>query len=130
MHPVIPTNEEFREAMDVMWGKGLEGRRLAEAKKRTREHFETLYLVEIELGPAGAGLDWSAITQPISGRPQDEWQVPFDEQPLDTEGKRWAFFLHFVDLHRPLKTPLGERTLPEPTPIPPHLQHVSYEVPG
>jgi hypothetical protein len=38
--------------------------------------------------------------------------------------------MHFVDLGRPLSTPLGEKLLPRPTPTPAHLASVTYEVPG
>jgi hypothetical protein len=42
---------------------------------------------------------------------------------------RWAFFLHCVDLARPLETPVGPRTIPTPSPCPKHLRHLRYEAP-
>lgn len=113
-----------------MWGDGLAGERLPEAQGQVRKHFEGLFLLEIEIEPHDAELDWSAITQPISGTPQDDWQVPFDERQLRSGGNRWAFFFHFLDPQRPLQTPLGECALPDPTPTPPHLQDVEYDLPG
>jgi hypothetical protein len=130
VHPVIPSADQFREALEVMWGSGLRGVRLADAKRCTREHYSKLFLLEMEIEPHDANVDWSAITQPIDGQPRENWQVPWDERPIGEEGNRWAFYLHDVQLARRLCTPLGECDLPEPTPMPRYLQHLVYEVPG
>ena len=130
VHPVVPTEEQFRGALEIMFGEGLKGRRLAKAEAEVRGHFDELFLVEIAVEPSGAEPDWIAITQPIEGQPSDSWQAPYDERPIGDEGTRWAFFVHYLDLKRPLSTPVGDRDLPEPTPMPAHLKHIEYEPPG
>jgi hypothetical protein len=130
VHPVIPSVQEFDEAVAIQWGLSLVGNELERARASVREHFNRLFLIEIQIQPADAELDWSKITQPIDGLDRSSWQVPYDERPIDQPTGRWAFFLHFVDLKRPVSTPLGERMFCPPTPIPPHLTSVKYEVPG
>jgi hypothetical protein len=130
VHSVVPTEQEFREAIAIQWGDNLSGERLRRAESQVREHFANLYLLEIEIEPADADINWSAITQPIEGQPQANWQVPYDERRLDEPESHWAFFFHFLDRGRPLQTQLGDRRLPNATSIPPHLQGVLYEVPG
>jgi hypothetical protein len=129
VHPIVPTEEEFREAIAIQWGDNLSGERLRRAESQVREHFANLYLLEVKIEPADADINWSTITQPIEGEPQANWQVPYDERPLDEEG-HWAFFFHFLDRGRALQTQLGDRKLPDATPKPPHLEEIRYEVPG
>ena len=129
VHPVIPSAEEFDQALEIQWGSGLAGSELERARQSVEEHFSELVLIEIQIEPADGEFDWSEITQPILGQDRSNWQVPHDEQPVDQAAGRWAFFLHFADLRRPISTPLGERLLPSPTPIPRHLASIRYEVP-
>lgn len=113
MHPIIPSADQFREAIEVMWGTGLTGVQVADAERCTREHFSSLFLLEVEIEPPDAEVDWSAITQPIDGQPPENWQVPWDERRIGEEGNRWAFYLHNVQPYRPLSTPIGECDLPK-----------------
>ena len=89
---------------------------------------EPCHLIEVELFDR-AEVDWGAITQEVPGEPQANWQVPWDERPLDCEERRWAFHFHYLDFTRPLLTPEGEIQLPEPTPVPEHLTGIEYEPP-
>ncbi len=130
VHPVVPTVQQFEKAVETMYGEGMRRLALSKAKKAVREHFDNVYLLEIEISPPGSVPDWSAITQPIAGESKDAWQVPFDEQPLDDDGRRWTFFFHYLDFDQPLRTQLGEIPLPRPVPTPEHLRHITYEVPG
>jgi hypothetical protein len=130
VHPVVPTEGQFREAVETQWGHDLTGQELARAEDRVREHFAGLYLVEVFAVPVDADIDWGAVTQPVEGQPRANWQVPYDERRLRKEENRWAFFFHYLDLTRPLQTQLGDRALPDPTPTPPHLGSIVYEVPG
>ena len=130
VHPVIPTEQEFQEAVAIQWGNDLTGQERERAEDHVREHFANLYLLEIEIEPAETEVDWTAITQPVEGQPRANWQVPYDERRLEGRKNYWAFFFHFLDRSRPLQTQLGDRKLPEVTPIPPHLQSIRYEVPG
>jgi hypothetical protein len=130
LHPVSATETELREAVTVQWGEDLSGEQLCRAEGLVREHFARLYLLEIEVKPADAEVNWSAITQPIEGQPPENWQTPYDESRLDGREGHWAFFFHFLDRNLPLQTELGERRLPQTTPIPPHLRGILYELPG
>jgi hypothetical protein len=107
----------------------LQARTLFQAEHQMREQFGSLYLLEIEVVPAGSDIDWGAITQPVRGQPRANWQVPYDEQRIGEDGNRWAFFFHYLDLTRPLGTEIGGIMLPSPTPIPSHLPSIVYDVP-
>jgi hypothetical protein len=130
VHPVLPSEEEFEEALAIQWGSNLAGNALKRARQSVHEHYNGLFLIEIQIEPADGEFEWSEITQPIRGQDPSNWQVPYDERPVDEPAGRWAFFLHFLDLRRPLSTPLGEKMLPGPTPTPGHLASIKYEVPG
>lgn len=129
VHPILPTEQEFREAIALQWGEDLSGDELHRAEGQVREYFANLYLFEVEIEPADADVDWCAITQPIEGQPKANWQVPYDERRVDERENHWAFFFHFLDRSRPMQTQLGDRDLPGSTPIPPHLRSIRYEVP-
>lgn len=130
LHPVIPSDEQFHEAVGIMYGEDLGDEERAAAEAQVREHFANLYLLEMQVEPPGAEIDWAEITQPVDGQPRDSWQVAYDDNPLDEDESRWTFFFHYLDRSRPLNSELGPLPLPEPTPIPPHLSAVVYDVPG
>jgi hypothetical protein len=73
--------------------------------------------------------DWAEVTQEIPHQPKENWQVAYNEEPLDESGRRWAFFFHYLDLKKPLLTPVGEVPLPELTNLPNHLKRIKYEAP-
>jgi hypothetical protein len=129
VHPVVPSEDLFEETLEAQWGSGLTGDSLREARQHVRDHFQGLYLIELKIEPPSAEVDWSAFTQPRADTPEEEWQVPYDEQPLDESSGRWIFFLHEVVPSRPLRTPVGPRELPAPSPCPAHLAHVEYASP-
>lgn len=87
---------------------------------------EPCYLIEVKLLSDLDALDWGAITQELDDQPPDNWQVPYDEQPVSEDGKRWVFFFHYLEFDMPLVTPDGPLTLPPPTEIPKHLQRIEY----
>jgi hypothetical protein len=129
LHPVEMTPEMLDDAIEIQWGPGLEGDELADARGEVRAHFAGLYVIEIRLDPADAEFDWAEFAQSQDGVPESEWQVAYDEQPIDEAAGTWAFFLHGVDTRRALETPVGPRRLPAPSPCPDHLRHITYEVP-
>jgi hypothetical protein len=129
VHRVIPTPEEFAAAVESVWGQGFIGDQRTQAEQHFDQHFSGLYLVEVEIAPSDAEVDWREVTQSITGVDQSSWQVPYDEQPVDAESGRWAFFLHSLQLDRPLMTPVGPRDLPAATAMPSHLMAIRYEVP-
>jgi hypothetical protein len=83
------------------------------------------HLIEVELSHA-EGFDWGKVTQENPMQPRSNWQVAYDEQPLDEDERRWAFFFHYLDPSRPLLTPDGPVNLPPPTPRPAHLNSIEY----
>jgi hypothetical protein len=88
---------------------------------------EPCYLVEVEID--NTGFDWNSVTQQDARNTPQDWQVAYDEQPLDDNGTRWAFFFHHLNFDEPLLTADGPISIPKPTPIPRHLQHVEYVPP-
>ncbi len=107
------------------------------------------FLVEVLVTGSDRRFDLGAITQADASTPSTDWQVPYAEKLLTPEGDgvlldlwggdgdpemwigdvRLAFFMHHLDLARPLTTPFGEATLPSPTARPPRLQAISYKTP-
>ncbi len=104
------------------------------------------HLVEVEIREAGGPLDIAAFTQEDPDQPRDDWQVPWDETYLDAAGEtvvgdsfnppeatywdgspRIAFFMHYLDLSRPLVTPAGDIQLPPLSTKPERLAVISYE---
>jgi hypothetical protein len=128
VHPIIPTSVEFETARDILHGENLTGEELESADRDVAEHFKGLCLIEIDVQPPDGIVDWISITQPIEGKSSDYWQAPWDERK--TSQSRWAFFLHFVQLDKPLQTSIGLIELPKPSPLPPHLAGIKYDLPG
>jgi hypothetical protein len=88
---------------------------------------EPCWLLEVEVDDSD--FDWGQVTQEADGQPRDNWQVPWDERPLDSDEHRWAFFFHYLDLKKPLLTSDGPVNLPKPSPRPAHLKEIQYEEP-
>jgi len=86
---------------------------------------EPCHLIEAELVGVD-DFDWGEVTQEDSTQPQANWQVAYDEQPLDERRCRWVFFFHYLDFDKPLLTPEGPIDVPAPTPRPEHLWAVEY----
>jgi len=105
------------------------------------------YLIELRVN--GPGFDLNDVTQEQEGVWRDDWQSPWDEKLLGSDGgtvvaeahefdvpgvvpgdtARVAFFFHHLDLNRPLKTGFGDVELPPETPRPARLASVEYEQP-
>ena len=129
VYSVEPSTEQFNEAVEILWGSGLTGAKLKEAQVNTREHYAGLYLIEVQLDPPVATVNFGDFCQQIEGRPQSDWQVAYDERAIDASTGIWAFFLHNVDLRKPLETPVGSLQLPTLSTKPAHLSSCVYEVP-
>jgi hypothetical protein len=89
---------------------------------------EPCHLIEAELSDS-ENFDWGKVTQEDKSQPRAHWQVPYDERPLDDDERRWAFFFHYLDLSKPLLTPVGPIQLPAPTRRPAHLKSIEYMEP-
>jgi hypothetical protein len=129
LHPVEMTPEMLDDALEIQWGPGLAGDDLEDARREVRAHFAGLYVIELQLEPGDAEFDWAGFAQSQDGVPESDWQVAYDERPIDEAAGKWAFFLHGVDTRRALETPVGPRPLPPPSPCPDYLRHIRYEVP-
>ena len=86
---------------------------------------EPVHLVELEVD--ADDFDFGEVTQETPGQPHSNWQVAYDERELGAN--RFAFFFHYLDLSRPLLTPIGPLPLPPESPVPEHLQDIEYEQP-
>lgn len=86
---------------------------------------EPCHLIEVVLVNADQ-YEWGKVTQEVLGQPKSNWQVAYDEQPLDSARSRWVFFFHYLDHEKPLFTTEGPVPLPAPTPLPAHLMHIQY----
>ena len=80
------------------------------------------HLIEVAISDGGNTFDWGAVTQDDPSQPRPNWQVAYDETPLDDAKTRWTFFFHYLDFSKPLLTPCGALTLPPPTCLPDHLK--------
>jgi hypothetical protein len=108
---------------------------------------ESCHLVEVLIRHHTGILDIGGFTQEVPGQPRGNWQAPWDERVLDSDGTkdiagrfprnivadgtplRVAFFLHFVDFKTPLITPAGAVDLPDPEPRPQRLAFLDYDAP-
>lgn len=84
------------------------------------------HLIEMEIEEQSTPFDWGGVTQEDSAQPRTNWQVAYDETPLNDESTRWAFFFHYLDLSKPLLTPAGRLAIPAPSSLPEHLRHLRY----
>ena len=142
VHPVRITKSSLRQAWIAENG---DASGIADLLKLPDQEFEArhrgLHLIEV-LIDATHPVDFEEFAQPTPTGPRSDWQAPYDEQYLDASGQtlldeplddaptRAVFFLHFLDLNRPLLTPAGPRDLPAPTRLPDRLHRlVSYSPP-
>jgi hypothetical protein len=107
---------------------------------------EPCHLIEVTIHRFGFDLDIGSFTQEIPGEAEDNWQVPYDEHFLNSDGTmvlnpdypdeipeaddlRVAFYFHYLDLKRPIKTFIGDMSLPEVTKKPGRLSILEYDPP-
>jgi hypothetical protein len=114
---------------------------------------EPVHLVEMLIRHSKRAIKVGKITQELPGQPELNWQVAYDEKILNAAGTRvvaggflewknpglWSklwigdvrlvFFFHYLDLSKPLKTPLGDASLPPETKKPRRLSAITYEPP-
>jgi len=92
---------------------------------------EPVHLIEMVIEGNAVELDFGQVTQEDVTQPRENWQVAYEEQVLDeaNDSVRFACFFHYLSFEKPLLTPLGIVQLPQPTPMPTHLQHIHYDPP-
>ena len=110
------------------------------------ESDEPCHLLELEIRNPTDGFDLGSITQEISDEDIDNWQVPYDEHYLNIEGEkpidpdypdempnsdmlRVAFYFHYLDINKPLRTPAGDVKIIKETKRPDRLNFMVYEPP-
>lgn len=108
---------------------------------------EPCHLIELLIRGHVGLVNVGAFAQERPGQPRNNWQVPWDERVLDSEGckdvlgqfpsetrsdgkpLRLIFFFHYLDFDRPLITPAGELMLQAPEERPERLAFLEYESP-
>ncbi len=101
-----------------------------------------VHLIEVFVQAKASEVEIGGFTQEDPNRPQDSWQVAYDEHYLNEAGTevvgtfmsdltqiqqestRLAFYLYFIDFSRPIRTPYGEVMLPSVTDLPERLRSV------
>jgi hypothetical protein len=92
---------------------------------------EPVHIIELLVEGDAGSFDIGEVTQEVARTPKSNWQVPYDERVLEeSEGRiRYAFFFHYLDFEKPLRTPAGSLPIPNATKVPAHLQDIEYESP-
>jgi hypothetical protein len=90
---------------------------------------EPVHLIEVQIAPDEADLDWASVIQPGDNPDRSYWQAAYDERQVPSSPDHWCFFIHYLDPSRPLDTNLGPVVLPPVSPLPAHLRFVRYEEP-
>jgi hypothetical protein len=107
---------------------------------------EPCHLIEIVLKGAIENFYMGAFTQEQKDEDIGNWQVAYDEHFLNDQGTadlnedqydkrpegdsfRVVFFLHYIDLSKPLLTPFGSVQLPIEQPMPRRLGFIKYDPP-
>ena len=110
------------------------------------ESDEPCHLIELSIHGLGSDFDMASFTQEIPYESEDHWQVPYDEHFLTLDGlmvlnpsnpdeipvdgnARVAFYFHYLDVKRPIKTPFGDLDLPKVTKKPERLNMMEYDPP-
>ena len=99
------------------------------------QDFEHLWLLEILIENADREFDQLDYTQANPRVSKAQWQVAYEETFLDPKGIRKqdpalgrpirvAFFFHYLDLGKPIRTPFGDVPIPFPTSFPKRLRRV------
>ncbi len=121
-YQVHPTEELFRQAMSLKYGGlalSLDQQDLA--KQLVRDELSSVVLFEVLVENPDRNFDVGDFSQP------DSDQIAYDEAYLSPDGKsvisrlrapdseslRLAFYLHYVDSSKPLRTSYGELPMPE-----------------
>jgi hypothetical protein len=86
LHPIVPSVEELDEALRIQWGSGLAGSELERARESVKAHFSGLFLIEIQIKPADAEIDWFEIPQ-LRKYVQQPQQV---EEVIDNDAPRYS----------------------------------------
>lgn len=102
-------------------------------------------LIDVQVTGLDEPLDLASWSLPAPGLPRENWQAPYNEHLLTSDGwVRWGvdgdldtpasrslrlcFWLYMM-AEGPLLTPSGEVAIPASTPLPEHLASLAFEAP-
>ena len=105
---------------------------------------KNVFLLECYIDCSPQNIDMMSFTQKIAGVPKSSWQAPYDEKYLNENGDaviggmfdgnklsgkttRVCFYMFYLDINRPLLTPFGSVTLPEPIDMPKRLYDITKD---
>lgn len=148
----LPVTEElFREQFDILHGEQFEGlfgrmskKKRAEAERQVREQLNSVVLIEAVVHERDDRFDVGEFTQPRDGVPKENWQAAYDEAFLSADGEslavergeppptpgdlRVAFYLHYWQPDKPLRSTYGDIACPPVEDMPGRLVRlVPYE---
>jgi hypothetical protein len=122
------SDELFRKQFDILYGYEMSEKYKLLAEKQCRDQLNSTVLVEVKVMNRDSQFDVSHFTQPINNVPKDNWQTAWAEAYLCPDGEsliveRWssapksgdlriAFFLHFWNPSKPLRTSYGDLVCP------------------
>jgi hypothetical protein len=138
------TDELFREQFDLLYDYPMSKRERADAERQCREQLESIVLIEAVVRDRDTRFKVGGFTQPQDGVPESNWQVAYGEVFLTADGdgltvERWseapesgdlrvAFFLHFWQPDKPLRSTYGDVACPSVQEMPERLTRlVPYE---
>ena len=138
------TDDLFREQLAILYPAHLPDVDLAAAERQVREQLDSTVLVEVLVRNRDGRFDMGHFTQPDESIPRENWQAAWAEAFLSADGEvlavdRWssapevgdlrvAFFLHYWDAKRPLRSSYGDIHCPPPQAMPERLERlVPYE---
>jgi len=138
------TKELFRKQFETLYEHPMSKQQRAEAQRRCWEQLSSIVLVEVTVRNRDDRFDVSHFTQPQEGVPEANWQVAWAEAYLTPDGEallvergsdppksgdlRVAFFMHFWQPEKPLRTSYGDVTCPIVQEMPERLARlVPYE---
>ena len=139
----LPVNPEMiAEQAQIIYGDDA----AAEELEQAREQLESTVLVEVLVSNADADFDVGEFTQEDPKQPRDNWQAPWAEAFLSTDGERLlvergeslpsdqdsfrvAFYMHYWKPGEPLVTSYGRLSTSSLSPMPERLTRlVPYEL--
>jgi hypothetical protein len=139
------TDEMFREQFRILYGREASKTNPGDNERACREYMDSVVLIEVAVKNRDRGFDMGDFTQSGDDVSRDNWQVAWAERFLSSDGSevvveqfgkppatgdlRVAFYLHFWDPAKALRSSYGDIMCPAPTQIPERLAKlVPYEL--
>lgn len=141
----LPLTEElFQEQFKILYDYPMTPAERAQAERRCRDQLSSVVLIEVLVHNRDHRFDVGHFTQPQDGVPESNWQAAYAEAFLTLDGEayvedRWsgppdsgdlriAFFMHYWQPDKPLRTSYGDVPCPPVQEMPARLARlVPYE---